>query len=475
MRGVADGWLKLVKAGDLEAVKEQVESGIIENVTFPGFPSWLNSLPVQDDERSPLMLASELGHAHIVAFLIAKGGLVNYRNSHNVTAMMCAVVYGREEIISLLRESGATFDAAGEDGVESVGLAAQSGTVDAVDRLAELGAPLDMQDVYGNTPQAYAEGQANEELAAFLQRKGVWKNKPSREERGAALRVATKNGDFPLVKRLVASGAHPNVWGKGQYENELYHPSTLLVAFRASRRDIAHFLLEAGAQPDVDFLCRIAEMGDVRMLRHALRRGAALNTVYEDSCPLSEAARAGHLKMIRVMFRHGAVADPSPRIWSCRYPPLYVALKGGHERVALYLLSKGACANEGVFTPLGAAAASCSAGIVKRLLDLGADVNREDKHYTRLTALMSAAATCNTEAASLLLARGAKHRLVTSRYTPLHVVDVRRPSSLAFVNLLLDAGHEVNCIDAQGATPLAYIVHRGNTAVISALLRAGKE
>ena len=60
-----------------------------------------------EDGRTALILAAEIGHAEVAKVLIAKGVDVNKGYAYNWTALRAAMHYGYDEISGLLVEAGA--------------------------------------------------------------------------------------------------------------------------------------------------------------------------------------------------------------------------------------------------------------------------------------------------------------------------------------------------------------------------------
>ncbi len=92
-------------------------------------------------------------------------------------------------------------------------------------------------------------------------------------------------------------------------------------------------------------------------------------------------------------------------------------------------------------------------GIVKVLLDSGADINAISKNKLSATPLQGAAAMQNLELAKLLVQRGANVNCRGEEGgSPLH--EVAGNGQIEFAKLLLDRGANVNARDDSGKTPL---------------------
>jgi ankyrin repeat protein len=84
-------------AGDLKAVKVSVGAG----ASIHGKDKW---------QRTPLILASQLGETAIVRFLIDQGAYVNSINANLETALHWAARFGQLETVELLIAKGANVD-----------------------------------------------------------------------------------------------------------------------------------------------------------------------------------------------------------------------------------------------------------------------------------------------------------------------------------------------------------------------------
>ena len=131
-------------------------------------------------------------------------------------------------------------------------------------------------------------------------------------------------------------------------------------------------------------------------------------------------------------------------------------------------------------TPLSHAAQRDNADLVRVLIDAGAAVDfRMDNGHT---ALMSAAMTDATLAASALLAAGANPDLDPAKkikiagWTPsTPLTCAARENSSEVAKLLIDAKVRVNLADDKGNTPLKLFARNGNDELVEALLAAGAD
>ncbi|MDH4270644.1 MAG: ankyrin repeat domain-containing protein, partial [Candidatus Aminicenantes bacterium] len=85
-----------VRSGDLEKVKTLLQR----------HAEWLNS-PDQN-QKTPLHLALESGHADIVKYLLEQGAGINLKDKDKATPLHNAATLGNLEIVDLLLKKGAT-------------------------------------------------------------------------------------------------------------------------------------------------------------------------------------------------------------------------------------------------------------------------------------------------------------------------------------------------------------------------------
>ncbi|MEX0343972.1 MAG: ankyrin repeat domain-containing protein, partial [Rhizobiaceae bacterium] len=148
------------KAGDIEALRSLIESGV--------------SVESESPLGTPLAVAARAGHADAVAFLVEVGA------DPNVTSvlgppLLSAVRKDEIEIVGMLLAAGADPNA----GKRSIPI------VDAVKR-------------------------GNLEIVLLLLKAGADPNAPPDSDRVLALHEAARRGDTTLVKALLEAGADPN-------------------------------------------------------------------------------------------------------------------------------------------------------------------------------------------------------------------------------------------------------------------------
>jgi len=231
---------------------------------------------------------------------------------------------------------------------------------------------------------------------------------------------------------------------------------------------------------------------DIDLVRSCLRAGADPNARDDDNrTPLHEAVRRGEgLGVIAALLAGGA--DVNSRDWMGLTPLHTAAAYIGNPAVVTALVESGADVNARDArsrTPLHLALDNRDPAVARVLLALGADpLARDDRgtiadpvhceHWNSRTF----AATATTGAVARCIEAGADiHARYRSYYrfdgeegnTPLHQASMYENG--ANVDLLLEAGADVDARNKRGETPLMVAAQRGQRAAAVALLAGGAE
>jgi len=214
--------------------------------------------------------------------------------------------------------------------------------------------------------------------------------------------VATR-GDLRMARSLVEAGAGVN--------REVKRETALSAALSENQTRVVDYLEKLGAtSPPSTTLLYASIHGDLKRARRAIADGAELERkggIFEET-PLMAAACRGQIEMVRLLLRHGA--NPNQRVDGST--ALFAAVERGARpnipEVVELLLAAGADirAKRCDDTLLMAACRGGSLRIVKRLVELGANVQAKDKHHG-MTALDYAKRDKHKEIAAYLGGLGA--------------------------------------------------------------------
>jgi cytohesin len=238
-------------------------------------------------------------------------------------------------------------------------------------------------------------------------------------------------GMFAAVEKDAQEERQGAAWHHGM--------SPLHIASKHGHADVVRAVLQAGATPDL----RSSE------------------PEHSGWTALHYAAAGNHLEVMRLLLDAGADVgnEAEDILGDATGTPLHVAAANGHAGAVRLLLDRGAkhASTAGGDMPLARAAANGHHDVIRLLLDAGAKLDgRAGK--TGRTAVHAAAKACRIETVKLLLDLGADPNLVGDEGTALAAAaNARRadgPRIVPVMKLLIAAGADVNCANAQGETPL---------------------
>ena len=225
-------------------------------------------------QDAPLVTAIRLGWQRLVDALLAQGVDPNVRDARGHGAIHVAASLGRESALRSLIRAGALPQARSPDGQTALGMAlaggrtdltywlewrnwtlpgrpllpmdlpaaAMSGDADAVQRLLDLGLPVDSMDLQGCTALLRAAGGGQAEIVRRLLERGA--DSSARALTGATpLSAAISMRHAPVVESLLRAGADPDQALPGGV-------TPLMLAAALGLPEIAGRLLTQGAAVD---------------------------------------------------------------------------------------------------------------------------------------------------------------------------------------------------------------------------------
>jgi uncharacterized protein len=175
---------------------------------------------------------------------------------------------------------------------------------------------------------------------------------------------------------------------------------------------------------------------------------------------LYEAVRTGNTEHVRAM----VAADPSLTVFAAAISGDETAMEAlltGNRSLASQISSDG-------WTPLHLAAHFAKTGVVRLLLNRGAQANAVSENALRNTPLHAAAAGRAMEAANLLIINGANvNAKQHGGWTPLHAAALS--GAVDFARLLIDNGADVNVRAENQQRPIDLALTKGHQAIVDLL------
>jgi len=142
---------------------------------------------IDPNGNTPLMWASRHGKLKIVKFLVEQYQLpLNVQNFDGETALSCAVVEVRCEIVKFLIERGADLNLGNIRSESPLHLAVVVGNLEIAKLIVEEGAQVDAEDDCGDTPLHFAVREDKCEMVEFLLSVGANCDLMNQDEESAA-------------------------------------------------------------------------------------------------------------------------------------------------------------------------------------------------------------------------------------------------------------------------------------------------
>jgi ankyrin repeat protein len=289
-------------------------SGIVEaarNHDTPAVRALLNQ-KVEVNERSPdgstaLLWLAHWNEVETADLLLGAGADANAANDFRMTPLSQACTNGSAEFVRLLLKSGANPNTAIATGETPLMTCARSGNADAVRLLIVFGAAVDAKEPAQNQTAlmwAAAERHANVVKALIEARADL---KAATKQGFTAIHFAARVGDLESVKPLLAAGVDVNLRtqageGEASARNAGSGYTPLLVATLRAQVDLALYLLDHGADPNID----AAGFTPLHWASTSWE-GFASNPVYGFEDPMSGIPdRQAKLRLVKALLAKGA-------------------------------------------------------------------------------------------------------------------------------------------------------------------------
>jgi len=187
-------------------------------------------------DLTPLLLAAKNGSAPMIELLVKAGADPNTPNANGTSPLMLAAASGKADALKVLLDRGAKVNAKDNTNEQSALMfAAALGRGAVIKMLAEHGADLNVMSKV-STVRALAGRDVP----------GEYDNKRVTKMGGnTALQFAAREGQLEAARELVTAGADVNKVSGSD------HMSPLLQAIINGHFDVASFLLEHGADPNL--------------------------------------------------------------------------------------------------------------------------------------------------------------------------------------------------------------------------------
>ena len=433
-----------------------------------------------------------------VRALLDEGADANAPRADGVTALLWAAHWDEVEIVEVLLRAGAQPDAADDHGVTPLMRASENASIDVARALLEAGADPDAAQGSGLTALMLAAGTGSRDVVRALLAHGADVNAVTHGSRVTALMwaveaphpavahillesaadvsvssrkgftpllLAARNGDVELARLLIAAGADVNQPGSDGTR-------ALPLAIISGHDACALFLLEQGADPGgaIDGVPALhAAAGDVgTWLVDWYREHGGRRAVDAGGRGLAGLTPERRLPLVEALLARGA--DPNARVDKSAVVLSYI----GTTRYGVFEQNSVGTGDVRGATPLWVAAKSSNGGGLQGAQGPTSRY-RYDSSPDIIRALLAAGAdpnlTTDDGTTPLMMAAG----LGVRSHQPLTPRGVPSPPAEEAVQVLVEAGADVNAANHGDFTALHGATFRGLNEVIRYLVEQGAD
>ncbi|WP_419247185.1 ankyrin repeat domain-containing protein [Wolbachia endosymbiont of Rhagoletis indifferens] len=213
-----------------------------------------------NNNQTPLHIASLKGMANIVKLLLERGAKINIRDNQGETVLHYASYYGYRAIVEILLKKGAKINTQGNLGKTALYYATFANNVGMIKFLLEAGAKANAKDDFDRTSLSFTD---NKEIITLLRNKQIIESviegndnqvlrclndgadvNAKNDNKEAILHMASLRGMTNIVKLLLENGADINI-------QDNLGRTALHYAASANNADMVEFLLKAGAKANI--------------------------------------------------------------------------------------------------------------------------------------------------------------------------------------------------------------------------------
>jgi ankyrin repeat protein len=452
-----------------------------------------------------------------------------YDENATNTSLMAAVIDGDLDLVKQSIEAGASLDRYDWNlSYAPLGMAIDRGHLEIVECLLKAGANPHCGST-STTALGLAAENGEAEIMQLLLARRVDVNTPIAPDGWTALLAAIQNGHRSIVQLLVTAGANVNVWSRGETpiilaakseEREIYnclYPIVNTAIRLCADRDGEHLLqathkrrIRQQNRPIEKFI-EMATEGNIAEINRAIEIGIEIDELgAKGHTALMVAAYYGHRSVVNALLAGGA--DPNLLSDDNGLGAGMTALMltagsffaSNRQQIAKLLIAGGADVNQrgvGGKTAIfyAALAGSGYQDCVETLITAGADLDLYNdrghtvltsvataENYSMLNLLMQAGASTDGLASIQLIQAAAAGNIdrVRALLTTTVNLDLDRGAAIGnaaaaghtqIVELLIQAGANVNLTDKLGFSPIASAAYSGYSEIVNLLIEAGAD
>lgn len=426
---------------------------------------------IQITSMSPLYYATWLGLTDTMDLLLqSEKCSIDEQGNFGRTPLSAACERGHLDAVKKLLDNDADLEIAGDNEHTPLHTAVCNGHAEVVKLLLEKGAKIHNGSDGSKAPLYCACLNGHHQVAQMLLQ---WEPELiATHEEWIPLLAASQGGFLDIVQLLIQRGADIGA-------SDSFRETPLYIACENGHIEVVRLLLDKGA--DVHHhnqfgwtpVNTASDEGFSDIVLLLVERGADINVPNESGeTPLYNSSWGGHSEVVRLLLEGGADIEVQSESGET---PLSSACRRGHIEVVRLLLDKGAeihHQSQSGWTPVNDASEAGFFDIVQLLIERGADI--EVQNESGETPLYLACQNGHVDVVHLLLDKGANvHHSTHREWTAVHIAS--QMGFLDIVLLLIDRAVDINAQSNYGETALLRASSKGHIEVVKSLVAKGAD
>ena len=410
------------------------------------------------DGWTALMLASLNGHIKIIELLLKEHADINIQKEDGWTALMLASLNGHIQVVELLLKEYPEINAQEKDGWTALMIASQKGHFQVVELLLKKHADINTQKEDGWTALMLASFYDHTQVVELLLKVHAEIN--TRKEDGwTALMLASCNGHTQVVKLLLHWNADVNIQTK---DHQGYN--ALMLASANGHLEVAKYLLQSQADPYFLAYNRatafsLAAFGGNRELINMLL-DKVQPTFDEIEKAVVESCLGGHSTLITFF------SNKLPHLTNDQRELLDSCVKGDLGTVIMKTLDSPDSPLVLGLTPLMVASSCGHVDIVDALIQIGADVNKQESYWGFTPLFFAIRGSKSASITETLLKNGANPDVIAEQRTLLDVANEINQGNIS--DLIIKYGGQTRAqLEGTKDKKLSSTSHEQNTVPLS--------
>ncbi|XP_071154184.1 serine/threonine-protein phosphatase 6 regulatory ankyrin repeat subunit B-like [Mytilus edulis] len=428
---------------------------------------------VDNNNKSALSLASEIGDEEIVLQLDNNNADVNISNCTSQSPIHIACEFGYTKIVKTLLRT-CSINLGDSNNCTPLYLSSKYGRIDIVQLLISKNADINYTDNDNRTPLLVACEAAHIDIIKLLIDNKVDINLGNNNNE-TPLHIACKQGDGNIAQLLITHGADVNCFDN-EGQTPLHLASNVYIVETLIRNNCNTNITDIGNKTPLFVYCKQGKFDDICLL---IDNDADINICDNTGqSPLHAAcnSNADAYIIVKMLINKNSALNTTD---NRNRTPLMIACENGKHDIVQILIDNKAdvnISNNEKESPLFVASSNGQTNIAKIIIENSANI--DDVNNKGQTPLFIACERGNYDIVNLLISNNSdvnlcsytKDTIITTACKQIRLESLSDDSYLRIVKILLDCNCRINQVDNENKTPLFYASGIRNDKLVQLLI-----